>query len=210
MKHAPILASVGVVLASAADAHAAPPRSPRTATGSGPDGIQILNGHRNLVKVPQTLRIASGGGTNGTSPAGVWTTCVEVGGPVADSVRRAPQADNQVQPLRASPADCTAVIGDIRANTRPLGVAAGYCHVWWEGACMAQVCATENPDKSPARDALFVDAALVADTLTRTVLEECVATKRESGVASDCADVEDEACGTYRFWLQDYNGEFDV
>lgn len=90
--------------------------------------------------------------------------------------------------------DCEQVLGDIRANNGSISVEGGHCMNWWEGTCLARVCAREQGTTYTA------DAQWIADAIEENALDVCVA-KGQTGVVADCEDNADP-CGTYRFWLQ--------
>ncbi|RYP07851.1 hypothetical protein DL765_009004 [Monosporascus sp. GIB2] len=93
--------------------------------------------------------------------------------------------------------DCQAVLGDIRAHNGTISVAGGLCMNWWEGTCLARVCARE-------KGSVFTqDARWIADAIEEYALNVCIA-KGDSGVVADCED-HSRACGQYRFWLQSFS-----
>ncbi|RYP53973.1 hypothetical protein DL768_001123 [Monosporascus sp. mg162] len=93
--------------------------------------------------------------------------------------------------------DCQAVLGDIRANNGTISVAGGLCMNWWEGTCLARVCARE------VGSVFTQESRWIADAIEEYALDVCVA-KGDSGVVADCED-HSRACGQYRFWLQSFS-----
>lgn len=62
-----------------------------------------------------------------------------------------------------------------------------------------KVCSVQGPYSG--------NGAQIADTMTSTLLNPCIK-QGNSGVDSDCDDINGQ-CGTYRYWLMEYAGEYD-
>ncbi|KAK8113811.1 uncharacterized protein PG998_001698 [Apiospora kogelbergensis] len=104
------------------------------------------------------------------------------------------------QPTQAKYDDCAAAIGFLQGYPGNISVAADLCHNWWEGSCLVKVCAVTGPYTGKA--------VQIANTITSTLLNPCLDAQGKSGVDSDCSAINSQ-CGSFRYWLQEYTGEYD-
>ncbi|RYP55705.1 hypothetical protein DL771_012446 [Monosporascus sp. 5C6A] len=160
------------------------PRRLNGRSGTGPHGFLSVDDTVYDESAPEGVKFAtmSTAGTadnvlNSEAVQGAYTSCIPVF-------------------TGATVEDCQAVLGDIRASNRTISVSGGLCMNWWEGTCLARVCARE-------KGSVFTqDASWIADAIEEYALDVCVA-KGDSGVVADCED-HSRACGQYRFWLQSF------
>ncbi|KAK8055694.1 hypothetical protein PG993_000921 [Apiospora rasikravindrae] len=152
----------------------------RTATGSGPLG---------LVTVDDTHRFF---------PAQAMKISSASSGPKSNGTEFVGQC---LTPTAAKYDDCAAALGNLHSYPGNVTLQANLCYNWWERSCLVKVCSVSG-------SSFTADAAHIADTMTATLLDPCVKTQGKSGVGADCAAVE-SGCGTYRWWLTEYGGEYD-
>ncbi|KAK7970124.1 hypothetical protein PG996_001441 [Apiospora saccharicola] len=102
-------------------------------------------------------------------------------------------------PTTAKYEDCVSAIGDLSGYPGNIVVQSGTCYNWWEGSCLVKICAEKNPYTG--------NVTQIVNTITSTLLNPCIR-KGLGGVDSDCASF-DSQCGTFRYWLIAYGGEYD-
>ncbi|KAK8020003.1 hypothetical protein PG990_005141 [Apiospora arundinis] len=152
----------------------------RSASGSGPMGlVTVDDSHR--FSPATAMKISSAPSTPESSTSQFVGECLE--------------------PTKAKYSDCVAAIGDVHGYPGNISVAANLCHNWWEGNCIVKVC-------SVAGSPYTGKAEQIANTIESTLLDPCLKAQGKSGVDADCTEINSQ-CGTYRFWLQEYTGEYD-
>ncbi|KAK8088484.1 hypothetical protein PG997_003445 [Apiospora hydei] len=181
MKPTTMLAAVAGILAPVASAVPSPSRvAGRTATGSGPLGLLTVDDTHRFFPA-QAMKISSASSGSQSNGTDPEGQCLT--------------------PTAAKDDDCAAAIGNLHSYPGNVTVQTGLCYNWWEGSCLVKVCSTSG--------SFSENAAHIADTMTTTLLGPCVKAQGKSGVDSDCAAV-DTQCGTYRWWLTQYGGEYDL
>ncbi|KAK7950898.1 uncharacterized protein PG986_006626 [Apiospora aurea] len=189
MKPTTMLAAIAGILAPVASAVPSPSRvAGRTATGSGPLGLLTVDDTHRFFPA-QAIKISSAS----SAP------------PIKRDRPRGPmphgEANAKRQPTAAKYDDCAAAIGSLQSYPGNVTVQANLCYNWWEGSCLVKVCSVSG--------SFTGNAAHIAGTMTTTLLGPCAKAQGKSGVDSDCAAV-DSRCGTYRWWLAQYGGEYDL